>query len=163
MDLMMRRKFFKTMAGITAWTAMPQNNNPLSKVHYAGGVNAEDLAARADFSWPEGKRVAVSLSFDDARSSQLDVAFPLFEGYGVKATFYVCPKRVEERPNDWLAAHAAGHELGNHTVNHPCSGNFEFSRDYALEAYTLDDILKEMLDCNRRVEAVCGCVPRTFS
>ncbi len=75
----------------------------------------------------------------------------------------MCPKRVEERPNDWLAAHAAGHELGNHTVNHPCSGNFEFSRDYALEAYTLDDILKEMLDCNRRVEAVCGCVPRTFA
>ena len=117
----------------------------------------------ADFSWPGGKRVALSMSFDDACSSQLDMAFPLFERYGVKATFYVCPDRIEERPADWRALYAAGHELGNHTVNHPCSGNFEFSQDHALEECTLEDMENEMLECNRRVEAACGCVPRTFA
>jgi peptidoglycan/xylan/chitin deacetylase (PgdA/CDA1 family) len=129
----------------------------------ASEQNSKDSAMQDGFFWPGDRRVAVSLSFDDARSSQLDVAIPLLEGYGVKATFYVCPQRVEERPDDWRAVHAAGHELGNHTVNHPCSGNFEFSRDRALEEYTLEDMEQEMLECNRRVEAICGCVPRTFA
>ncbi|MCU1274750.1 MAG: hypothetical protein JWO48_2181, partial [Bryobacterales bacterium] len=31
------------------------------------------------FHWPESKRVAVSLSFDDARASQVDVGVPLFD------------------------------------------------------------------------------------
>ena len=126
-------------------------------------MNTEELAVCDSFSWPEGKRVAISLSFDDARPSQLDNGIPLLDHYGVKATFYVCPEKVEERPNDWRAAYAAGHELGNHTVNHPCSINFEFSRDHALEEYTLDDLEKELLECNQRVETVCGCVPKTFA
>ena len=156
MDLMIRRKFLKTMAGITAWASIPRKSD-------ASGKNREDSVVQDGFSWPGGRRVAISLSFDDARTSQLDVAFPLFEGYGVKATFYVCPQRVEERPEDWRAMHAAGHELGNHTVNHPCSGNFEFSRNRALEEYTLEAMEQELLECNRRVEAVCGCIPRTFA
>ena len=31
------------------------------------------------FHWPDGKRVAVSLSFDDARLSQMDVGLSLFD------------------------------------------------------------------------------------
>jgi hypothetical protein len=30
------------------------------------------------------------------------------------------------------------HELGNHTVTHPCSRNFPFSRENVLEDYTLE-------------------------
>jgi peptidoglycan/xylan/chitin deacetylase (PgdA/CDA1 family) len=44
------------------------------------------------FSWPEGKRAAVSLSFDDARLSQIDTGLALFRRLGVKATFYVVPE-----------------------------------------------------------------------
>ncbi|HXI40557.1 MAG TPA: hypothetical protein VNH83_11290, partial [Bryobacteraceae bacterium] len=38
---------------------------------------AQDAAPA--FHWPDGKRVAVSLSFDDARASQVDVGIPLFD------------------------------------------------------------------------------------
>ena len=48
------------------------------------------------FPWPEGKRFALSLSFDDARASCLDHGIPLLNTHGVKATFYVLPHPVEE-------------------------------------------------------------------
>ncbi|HXW78607.1 MAG TPA: hypothetical protein VEJ84_03865, partial [Acidimicrobiales bacterium] len=39
-----------------------------------------------------GRRFAVSLSFDDARPSQLEVAVPILDRAGARATFYVLPK-----------------------------------------------------------------------
>ena len=37
--------------------------------------------------WLEGKTAALSLTFDDARLSQVDQGLPLLDAYGVKATF----------------------------------------------------------------------------
>ena len=42
--------------------------------------------AAADPFWPSGKRAALSLTFDDARWSQMANGFPLLEACGVKAT-----------------------------------------------------------------------------
>jgi hypothetical protein len=148
-----RRVFLKTSAITAAAAATPRQALARSR----------ESSPQPQFAWPNGKRVAVSLSFDDARPSQLDVAFPLLEKCGAKATFYVCPYNFEVRAAEWRRVKAAGHEIGNHTVSHPCSGNFDFCRSNALENYTLKDIEKEMLECNRRVEAVCGCVPATFA
>lgn len=79
------------------------------------------------FSMAGGIKAAISLSFDDARLSQVDVGTPLFDQYGVKATFVLVPSAVEKRLDQWKRAAAAGHELGNHTLYHPCSGNFSWS------------------------------------
>lgn len=98
----------------------------------------------AAFSWPNGARAAVSLSYDDARPSQLDNGLPIFARHGVRATFYVSPPAARQRLADWRAAAAAGHELGNHTLTHPCSGNFVWSRANALEDHTLESIEAEL-------------------
>ena len=37
---------------------------------------------REDFSWPEGKHAAISLTFDDARISQVDNGLPILDEYG---------------------------------------------------------------------------------
>src|SRR4030088_389488 len=89
------------------------------------------------FSWPKGIRVAVSLSFDDARLSQTDSGTVLLDQYGIKATFFVLPSGVRQRLEGWKKAVAAGHEIGNHSFTHPCTGNFSWSRENALENYTL--------------------------
>ena len=115
------------------------------------------------FQWPEGIETALSLSFDDGRPSQVENGFPLLEECGVRATFYVCPDAVEARLEDWQALHAAGHEIGNHTVSHPCSGNFDFCRDNALEDYDLDGIEGEILACNARIQNNFGMRPQTFA
>lgn len=121
-------------------------------------INAEPV-----FTWPNGERAAVSLSFDDARPSQIDNGLPIFERCGVRVTLYVSPSRVLDRLSDWQAAVAAGHEIGNHTVTHPCSGNFPWSRENALEDYTLTRMEQELLDANAFIRDVLGQLPTTFA
>ncbi|MGC9327044.1 MAG: polysaccharide deacetylase family protein, partial [Candidatus Hinthialibacter sp.] len=115
------------------------------------------------FPWPEGKRCAVSLTFDDARLSQIDAGIPLLNQYNVKATFYVSPHSLLRRVEGWKAAAAAGHEIGNHTMSHPCTGNYAFSRDNALEDYDLDRIAKEMDDANRLIFKHLQVEPESFA
>ncbi len=119
--------------------------------------------AAGPFPWPEGKRCAVSLSFDDARLSQVDTGIPLLNKYGVKATFYISPNSLIRRIEGWKTAAAAGHEIGNHTVNHPCSGNFAFSRHKALEDFTLDRIAKEMDDANAFIQEKLNVTAISFA
>ena len=67
-------------------------------------------------SWPDSKRVALSLSFDDARYSQLALGIPVLDKHDVKATFYVSIQPMKEKAAEWKAVAANGHEIGNHTV-----------------------------------------------
>ncbi len=115
------------------------------------------------FTWPNGRRVAVSLSFDDGRASQVDGGTALLDRYGVKATFYVVPSAVEKKLEGWKRAAAGGHEIGNHSLNHPCSGNFAWSRGKALEDYTLDQMRRELTDANRRITELLGVTPESFA
>ncbi len=115
------------------------------------------------FRWPDGKRAALSLSFDDARLSQTDCALPILDAHCVKATFYVSPAAVEQRIRQWHKAIEHGHEIGNHTMNHPCSGNFAFARSRALEDYTLERMEEELLSANDAIEHLLGVQPITFA
>ena len=119
--------------------------------------------APSAFEWPDGKRVALSLSFDDARNSQVEGGTALLNRYGVKATFYVTPVGVERRLDGWKRAVASGHEIGNHSTNHPCSGNFAWSRSRALEDYTLERMRQEMVEANRGIEKLLGVTPESFA
>lgn len=125
------------------------------------GVSAQDNAQT--FSWPDGKTVALSLSFDDARLSQVEGGTALLDEYGIKATFFVVPAQVEERLEGWKQAVASGHEIGNHTLTHPCSGNYPWSQAKALENYNLKAMRKEMEDCNEQIEKLLGVQPSVFA
>src|SRR5215510_2060295 len=91
-----------------------------------------------NFSWPDGKRAALSLSFDDARQSQVDTGLTLLDKHNIKVTFYVVPAAVERKLDGWKKVVMSGHEIGNHSLNHPCTGNFTWSRQKALEDYTIE-------------------------
>ena len=118
------------------------------------------MSEAGTFYWPEGKRVAVSLSFDDARPSQISEGLPLLQKHGVKGTFYVNLQRAAENVDGWKQAVAQGHEIGNHSVRHPCSANFLWKALNVLENYTLDQIEEELLDANGQnagpVNLACG-------
>ena len=115
------------------------------------------------FKWPEGKKAALSLTFDDARFSQVDTGTALLDRYGVKATFFVVPSSVEQRLEGWKKAVANGHEIGNHTMTHPCTGNFLWSRKNALENYSIDDIQNEITECNMHIKELLGVTPEVFA
>lgn len=118
---------------------------------------------RLEFMWPDGKEMALSLTFDDARLSQIDNGIPLLDAYGVKATFYVSPDRMMERLEGWENAVKHGHDIGNHSVAHPCSGNFPWARDKALEDYTLEKMNRELDSASRFIEETLGVLPVSFA
>jgi hypothetical protein len=115
------------------------------------------------FRWPEGKRLAISLTFDDARLSQIDKGIPVLDKYNVKGTFYISPDNLLQRINGWKAAQDNGHEIGNHSLYHPCTGNFEWSREHALEDYTLTSMFEELDSANRLIMDQLGVIPFSFA
>ncbi|WP_018616567.1 polysaccharide deacetylase family protein [Segetibacter koreensis] len=127
-----------------------------------GGV-AKAQQNSAAFSWPDGKQVAISLTFDDGRTSQVDAGTALLDQYGVKATFYVVPSAVKQRLEGWKKAVASGHEIGNHSLHHPCTGNFPWSRQKALEDYTLDKMQRELIVTNDSIQYLLGVTPKNFA
>ncbi len=107
--------------------------------------------------------MAISLSFDDARLSQVDKGIPLLDKYHVKGTFYVSPDNLIERLNGWKQAVDNGHEIGNHTIVHPCSGNYPWANHKALENYTLLDMYLELDSASHIIEDLLGVTPVSFA
>lgn len=89
--------------------------------------------------WPEGKKAAFYLSFDDACPSQITNVFPRLEKYRIPATFYVCPQwpLFKEHERDWTTTNRYV-TLGNHTYTHG-----KIADAQAFE--------KELVDCNREI------------
>ena len=118
---------------------------------------------KTPFTWPDGKSMAVSLTWDDARNSQVITGTPLLDKYGVKATFYVLPSKVEEELEGWQKAVKNEHEIANHSLIHPCSGNFLWARDYALEDYSLEQMAAELIEANKKLTELLGVIPTEFA
>jgi peptidoglycan/xylan/chitin deacetylase (PgdA/CDA1 family) len=130
-------------------------------IHSAIVTNAQQKSST--FSWPKGKEVAISLTFDDGRTSQVDAGTALLDSYGVKATFYVVPSGVRQRLEGWKKAVASGHEIGNHSLLHPCTGNFPWSRKKALEDYTLSRMEHELVQTNDSIRILLGVKAKNFA
>jgi peptidoglycan/xylan/chitin deacetylase (PgdA/CDA1 family) len=120
-------------------------------------------AAQPASVWPQGRRAAVSLTFDDARPSQIDAGLPLLEKLGVRATFFVSVNNLEKRLEGWKRAIEAGHEIGNHSMTHPCTGNYAFSRANALEDYDLARMAKDLDAAQEAIRRLLGVTPASFA
>lgn len=114
-------------------------------------------------SWPNGRRAALSITFDDARESQLDVGLPVLDKEEVKSTFFVSVDKVKHRQAEWREVADAGHEIGNHSLSHPCSGNFDWSRHNALEDYTLERIQDDILTASAAIRNLLNVTPASFA
>lgn len=117
----------------------------------------------------KNKKCAVVITYDDAINEHLDNAIPVLDSLGLKATFYLtayspaCGKRIKE----WRAIAARGHELGNHTLFHPCMGNMPgrewVSKERDMNTYTVQRMVDEIRMTNIFLEAIDGKTTRTFA
>jgi len=134
------------------------------------GLNVFATQAHSEpFQWPGGARAAVSLSYDDALPSQLDNALPALNALGLKATFYLTLSSpiVSQRLPEWRRAAAAGHELGNHTLFHPCSRSAP-GRDWVaahrdLDRISVTQLREEILLANAYLHAIDGQTERSYT
>lgn len=115
------------------------------------------------FSWPAGKKAALSLTFDDARLSNVDVGLNLFKKFGARVTYYVTPSAMTPRLTKWKQAVQDGHEIGNHTLIHPCSENFDWARSKGLETYNLASMRRELVAANDTIHSMLGITPVSFA
>ena len=117
------------------------------------------------FPWPNGAEMALSLTFDDGRPTQVTHAIPLLDAFEVKATFYSQPENLRNELAGWRRAVAVGHEIGNHTVGHPCTGNFAWVRydGVVLESYDLERMRAEIVQANDEIEEMLGVRPVSFA
>ena len=122
----------------------------------------------ATIHWPKGRRAVVSLTYDDGLPSHPRVVAPLLEKYHIRGTFYAPLKSdLSESPLMWREMVRRGHELGNHTVFHPCwsvDGKFKdwLQDDYNLENYDEKRWLDEVKTANEALTLVDGHNDRTF-
>lgn len=133
-----------------------------SGISSAQGYDTGQNKTSSDFQWPEGEKMALSLTFDDARLTQIDKGIPLLDNYGVKATFYISPGAMKQRLDGWKKAAVKGHDIGNHSMVHPCSGNFLWSRHKALEDYTIRKMRNELDSANKLIKSLLGVEPVSF-
>jgi sialate O-acetylesterase len=115
-----------------------------------------------------GKKCAVVITYDDAIDQHLDNAIPVLDSLGLKATFYVTAfsSSMQKRLNDWKKLATNGHELGNHTLYHPCvggKGREWVSKEYDLNNYTVKRMVDETRMTNLFLQALDGKTKRTFA
>ena len=125
------------------------------------------IFAQNNTPW-NGKKAAVVLTYDDAVDQHLDNAIPVLDSLGLKATFYITgySNSIRHRMNDWKQIAIKGHELGNHTLYHPCiggPGREWVSADHDMRTYTISRMVDETRMNNVFLQALDGKTSRTFA
>ncbi len=94
----------------------------------------------------------ISISFDAAWGNEdTQQLIDILGKYNIKATFFVVGEWVDKYPESVKALHDAGHEIMNHSSSHP-----------HMSKLSREQILKELNDCNDKIEAITGVRPILF-
>lgn len=132
------------------------------------GGQSELPAALGSGDW-QGKRAAVVFTYDDTLNVHLDNVIPALDKHGFKGTFYLAVgyPNFQTRLDEWRAIASRGHELGNHTMFHPCAGG-QVGREWVaperdLTSWSVQRMVDEITMTNTVLQAVDGEVERTFA
>ena len=93
----------------------------------------------------------LALTFDDGPSNETPRFLDLLAEHDVRATFFVCGANVERRPNLARQIVESGHEIANHTQNHPC-----------LLGLSAGRIWEEVVRAQDAIEDATGVSPALF-
>lgn len=127
------------------------------------------MAKAQNTSTWNNKQCAVVLTYDDAIDVDLDNVVPALDSMKFKGTFYLIGSSpvVNNRMEEWRLAAKHGHELGNHTLYHPCDGSLP-GRGFVtpatdLSKYTVARAVSEARINNTLLKAIDGKDKRTFA
>ncbi len=112
-----------------------------------------------NFKWPDGKKAAIVLTYDDGLDSHLEVAIPQLDTFNFKGTFFLYGYLSENKFADWGKTCEYGHELGNHSLFHPCklkNGSVGKSPQFSSDNYDVPSMLREIGVMNKLLFAITG-------
>ena len=138
--------------GAYAFTNMPLDGFDSQKAYLSSMESGLTQAVGADI--PEAD-VYVALTFDDGPTGSKDgypdgMTATLLDGLkerGAHATFFMCGYRLKDFHSHCARYLAEGHELGNHTMNHPMQ---------MLPAMSEEEIREEVESNSQLIEQYCG-------
>lgn len=128
----------------------------------------QNACAQQSITWNH-KQCAVVLTYDDAIDGHLDNVIPALDSLQLKGTFYLIGSApaVNTRMEEWRKAAGNGHELGNHTLFHPCDsrlpGRTWVQPDRDLSKYTVNRAVSEIRANNVLLKAIDGKDTRSFA
>jgi len=131
-------------------------------------LSLASTVASAGDNWNQ-KRAAVSLTYDDSLNVHIDRVAPALEARDLLGTFYITSffEPFRARVDDWRRLAHNGHELGNHTLFHPCEGSGPgrswVSPHLDLSKWTAQRLADNILMNNTLLEAVDGRKDRTLA
>lgn len=103
------------------------------------------------YCFPEGKRKALTMSYDDGRKQDIPL-IELFNQYGIRSTFnlnYGLMGTGERIPKEKVYELYRGHEVATHTLTHPMLSRCSMAR-----------AAEEILEDRRGLEELVGYVVR---
>ncbi len=130
-------------------------------------MEGTSVYAQPTLPW-KGKKAAVVITYDDAIDQHLDNALPVLDSLKLKATFYLTAfsTSMQARLPDWKKLAGKGHELGNHTLFHPCVGGVGrewVTKQNDLRNYTVKRMENEVRMTNLFLQSLDGKKKRTFA
>ena len=109
-------------------------------------------------TWAGFRKAAVSFTFDDGPQSDVDVALPMFEKYGYKATFNIVTNWANgggaNGMLNWSGVQKlseAGHEIASHSNSHPNG-----------QPMPANEISSSKGTINQKIQQKYGCVTLAY-
>lgn len=96
----------------------------------------------------EEKKIAIT--FDAAWSAEdTDELIKILKNHNAKTTIFAVGDWVDKNPEAVKKFHKSGHEMANHSDTHA-----------AFSKISREEIKKEILDCNKKIEEITGFSPK---
>ncbi len=152
-----------------AWQDNPEGVNFYNSADLPASPFRTDVENLDETKAWKGKKCSVVLTYDDALNVHLDNVIPALDSLNLKGTFYLTASSdaATKRISGWKKAAMNGHELGNHTLYHPCDASLPgmswVKPEYDLSKYSLRRIQDEVKMCNAYLKSIDGKDKRTFA
>ena len=115
---------------------------------YSESINDEEIFIK---NGSRDKKL-IALTFDDGpHPKETNQVLDVLKKYNIKATFFIAGKHANWYPKALVRASKEGHEIGNHTFNHPDISNL-----------TKSQLEEEILKCEDILIKLTGKKPTLF-
>ncbi len=114
------------------------------------GITVSNTARKLPIYSVDTKEKKIAITFDAAWSAEdTDELIEILKNHNAKATVFAVGDWVEKNPEAVKKFHKYGHEMANHSDTHA-----------AFSKITRQEIKQEILNCNKRIEAITGVAPK---
>ena len=110
------------------------------------GITASNTARKLPIYSVQTDEKKIAITFDAAWSAEdTDQLITILKKHNAKATIFAVGDWVEKNPQAVKKLHKNGHEMANHSDTHA-----------AFSKISREEIKQEILNCNKKIEAITG-------